>query len=134
MKVQQTDEKKRPGSLRNDIRLYVEKRLELLNLTLAEEISMLITDGIQRVIGVLLLSGALLFSWLAFAFLLSDWIDSLSGGFALASLPLFLLTFIFMKKRSSILAEKIQAELIEKAIINFDKKIKKRPTINKEDE
>lgn len=134
MKEQQTDGKKRTGSLRNDIRLYVEKRLELLNLTLAEEISMLITDGIQRVIGVLLFSGALLFSWLAVAFLLSDWVDSMSGGFALASLPLFLLTFLFMKKRSPILAEKIQAELIEKAITNFDEKIKKGPTIKKEDE
>lgn len=134
MKVKQTDEKKRTGSLRNDIRLYVEKRLELLNLTLAEEVSMLITDGIERVIGVLLLSGALLFSWLAFAFLLSDWIGSLSGGFGLASLPLFVLTFIFLRKGSSILAEKIQSELIEKAIINFDEKIKNRPAINKEDE
>lgn len=134
MKDQRTDGRKQTESLRNDIRMYIRKRLELLNLTLVEEVSMLITDGIQMVIGVLLLSGALLFSWLGFAFLLSEWVDSLSGGFALASIPLFLLTFLFMRKRSQIFAEKIQAGLMEKAVIKFDKKIKKRPIIKSEDE
>lgn len=131
---QQTDNMKKTGSLRNEIRTYIEKRLELLNLTVAEEISLLITDGIQIIIGLLLLSGALLFTWLAFAFLLSDWVDSYSGGFALASVPLFLLTLLFMKKRSVILTEKIQEELMEKAIFKFDENGMKRPTTKKENE
>ncbi len=126
MKEQQTDGLKQKVTLGDEIRLYIEKRLELLNLVVAEEIAQLISDGIQQMIGVLLLSAALLFSWLAFAFLLSEWVNSLSGGFALASLPLFLLTFIFIKKRSRYLSEKIQAELIEKAILKFDEKVKNR--------
>src|SRR5690625_5414301 len=93
MKEQQTDGLKQKVTLGDEIRLYIEKRLELLNLVVAEEIAQLISDGIQQMIGVLLLSAALFFSWLAFAFLLSEWVNSLSGGFALASLPLFLLTF-----------------------------------------
>lgn len=134
MKEEQTDGQVHTRKLSDDIRRYVEKRLELLNLTVAEEISLLITDGVQRMIGILLLSGALLFVWLAFAFLLSEWVGSTSGGFALASLPLFLLTFIFIKKRPQFLTDKMQAEVIEKAMLKFDEKVKKRPTGTDKDE
>lgn len=134
MKEQQTDGLKQKVKLGDEIRMYIEKRLELLNLVVAEEIAMLITDGIQQIIGVLLLSAALFFSWLAFAFLLSEWVNSLSGGFALASLPLFLLTLIFIKKRSRYLTEKIQAELIEKALLKFDEKVKNRAAGTSENE
>jgi choline-glycine betaine transporter len=109
-------------NLKKDLREYVEKRAELFRLTILEETSLLVAQGIQRVTGILLLAGAVLFAWFAFAFLLSELLNSMSAGFALSSVPLFLLAFIFMKNMSKKMTEQIQAGLIERALRSIKKK------------
>ncbi len=113
----ETDNSKK---LRQEIREYIEKRIEFVSINLSEQLSLMIAHSFQRLIGVLLLAMASFFIWFAFGFYLSGLVDSQSAGFAIASLPLFLLGFIFFNKKSKRMTERIQAELIGKVIQNFD--------------
>ncbi|MCC5906571.1 MAG: hypothetical protein JJU13_10205 [Balneolaceae bacterium] len=113
----ETDNSKK---LRHEIREYIEKRIEYVAINLSEQLSLMIAHSFQRLIGVLLLTMAFFFVWFAFGFYLSGLVDSQSAGFALASLPLFLLGFIFFNNKSKRVTERIQAELIGKVIQNFD--------------
>lgn len=109
-------------NLKKDLREYVEKRAELFRLTILEEISQIVAQGVQRVAGLLLLANAAFFAWFAFAFLLSEWLNSMSAGFALSSLPLFIIAFLFIKTKSKKMTEGIQASLIERALRSMESK------------
>lgn len=113
----ETDKSK---NLRQEIREYIEKRIEFFSINLSERVSLKIAHYFQRLFGFLLLVMAFFFIWFAFGFYLSGLVDSHSAGFALASLPLFLLGFIFFNKISKRVTERIQAELIGKVIQNFE--------------
>lgn len=103
-------------NLKKDLREYVEKRAELFRLSILEEISQIVAQGVQRVAGILLLAGAILFAWFAFAFLLSELLHSMSAGFALSSLPLFVIAFLFINTKSKKMTERIQASIIERTL------------------
>lgn len=109
-------------NLKKDLREYIEKRTELFRLTIIEEISQLVAQGVQRVAGLLLLSGAVFFAWFAFAFLLSEWLNSMSAGFAISSLPLFIIALLFMNNKSKKMTERIQASIIERALRSMEKR------------
>lgn len=121
-------------NLKKDLREYVEKRAELFRLTILEETSLLVAQGIQRVTGILLLAGAVFFAWFAFSFLISELLNSMSAGFALSSLPLFLLAILFMNKKSKKMTERIQAGLIDRALKSLEKKSDKDQEKQTEDE
>jgi hypothetical protein len=108
-----TEEKK---NLMAEVRLYVEKRVQLFSLTLAEQLSLIIAHSFQKLIGILLLSGAGFFFWFAVGFYLGELLDSYGLGFLISSIPLFIAGFLFVNKKSKKLTEKIQAELIDKAM------------------
>ncbi len=121
-------------NLKKDLREYVEKRAELFRLTILEETSLLVAQGIQRVTGILLLAGAVFFAWFAFSFLISELLNSMSAGFAISSLPLFLLAILFMNKKSKKMTERIQAGLIDRALKSLEKKSDKDQEKQTEDE
>lgn len=121
-------------NLKKDLREYVEKRAELFRLTLLEETSLLVAQGIQRVAGILLLAGAVFFAWFAFAFLISELLNSMSVGFALSSLPLFLLAILFMNNKSKKMTEQIQAGLIDRALRSIENKSDNKQEKQTEDE
>lgn len=109
-------------NLKKDLREYVEKRAELFRLTILEEISQIVAQGVQRVAGLLLLAGAVFFAWFAFAFLLSEWLNSMSAGFALSSLPLFIIAFLFINTKSKKMTERIQASIIERTLRSMERR------------
>jgi hypothetical protein len=109
-------------NLKKDLREYVEKRAELFRLTILEETSLLVAQGIQRITGILLLAGACLFAWFSLSFFISELLNSMSAGFALSSLPLFLFAIIFINKKSKKMTEQIQAGLIDRALKSMDKR------------
>ena len=110
-------------NLKKDLYEYVEKRAELFRLTVLEETSLLVAQGVQRVAGLILLAGAVFFAWFAFAFFLSEWLNSMSAGFALSSLPLFVIAFLFMNTKSRQMTERIQAGLIDRALRSTDSRV-----------
>ncbi|TVQ65368.1 MAG: hypothetical protein EA360_09805 [Balneolaceae bacterium] len=109
------------ANLASEVKEYVEKRVQLITLNLAEQFSLAIAHSFQRLIGLLLFSGALFFGWFAAGFYLAELTESNPIGFALAALPLFLISFIFMKSKSKKLTEKIQAEIIQSILREEDR-------------
>ncbi len=110
---QQNEEKEHLGS---EIRQYIEKRVQLISLTVAEHVSLVIAESFQKLAGILLLSSAVLFVWLALAFFLGEVLDHTAIGFLIASLPLFLAGMIFVNSKSRKITERIQGELIKKVM------------------
>ncbi len=132
MNENQKDSEKN-SSLKSEILLYVEKRIELISVAIAEQISLMIAQSFQKLIGMLLLSSAILFLWLALAFFLGDLLNNTALGFLIASAPLFLFGFIFSRSSSQTITERIQAELISKLMDGFDESFKSKILNQKED-
>ncbi|WP_340103074.1 phage holin family protein [Rhodohalobacter sp. 8-1] len=105
-----------------DIRKYVENRIELFSITVAEQIAFTVSTSIQKFIGLLFLSFGIVFLWIALGFFLGELLNSQALGFFLASLPLLILGFIFYNRSSKNLEQKIQSDIIEKIALNFEKK------------
>ncbi len=106
--------------LTDEVRQYVEKRFKLFSLTIAEQVSRIVAESFLQILGMFILSFALFFFWFAVGFWVSDLIGSVSGGFAISSIPLFLLGFLLMRKGSKTITEKVQAQLISKVIDDLD--------------
>lgn len=117
------------SSLSGEVREYIEKRIQLLTLTISEQVSHIIADSFQRMLGMFVLIFALFFLWFAVGFFVGELIGSISAGFAIASIPLFLLGFFLMNRKSKTLTEKIQAQLISKVLddLGIDADQKREP-------
>ena len=113
IKEQQQEKKE---SLASDIRSYIETRIELLMLSVAEQISRVIAHSVQKLIGLILLISAVYFICFALGFYIGDLLGNYSYGFAIVSLPFLLAGIIFINRKSKRLTEKIQAEMISKMI------------------
>lgn len=103
-----------------EVRQYVEKRLELFSLTIAEQVSRILAESFQKLLGLFILSFAIFFFWFAIGFWVGELVGSISAGFAISAVPLFLVGFFLLKKTSRRITEKVQSELISKVIDEFD--------------
>jgi len=103
-----------------DVRLYVEKRFELFSLTISEQISFILADSLQRVIGFLLLAGGFIFLWLALGFYLGELLQSNSIGFLLSSLPLLIAGFLFLKIQPVSVTKQIQSDILKQMMDTMD--------------
>ncbi len=103
-----------------DVRLYVEKRFELFSLTISEQISFILADSLQRVIGFLLLAGGGFFLWLALGFYLGELLQSNSLGFLLSSLPLLIAGFLFLKIHPVSVTKQIQSDILKQMVDAMD--------------
>ncbi len=110
------------NNLKKDIREYIEKRVQLFVIEVTEQVSLVIANSFQKLLGMFLLGGALFFVLFAIAFYLGELIGNFSAGFALVSLPLIFIGIFFFRKRSKKFTENIQAELIGKVLENFESK------------
>ncbi|HKL15556.1 MAG TPA: phage holin family protein [Balneolaceae bacterium] len=106
-----------PGA---EIKRYVENRIELFSITVAEQIATAISASIQKFVGLLFLSFGAVFLWIALGFFLGELLNSQALGFFLAALPLLFVGIILYKRSSKNLENKIQRDIIRKIAINFD--------------
>jgi hypothetical protein len=120
------EEESQKESLTNEIRSYVEKRIQLLILTVTERVSHVIAHSLQRLMGMILLGFALYFVCLALGFYLGELLGNYSYGFGIVSLPFLLVGFILLKRKSKRVTEKIQADIIEKMIVDIDETIQEK--------
>lgn len=104
-------------TITGDLKLYVEKRIELLLLNIGEQYSQWIAQSLQKLTGLFLLFGGLVFLLIALALYLGEVLNSPSLGYILVSLPLFItgLLFFYLKPRS--LAENLQRHF-ESELVN----------------
>lgn len=106
--------------LGEDLKLYIEKKIQLLLIRITDDISFLLANSIQRVIGILFVFSGALFAWLALAFYLSELWQSNSLGFLAAAIPPFIAGFFIGKYKSFKLSKKIQTIMIKKLLNEID--------------
>lgn len=128
---QQDSEQK--DSFRRELRVYVEKRIQLVSVAISEQISLMIAQSFQKLAGLLLLSSAVLFLWLALSFFLGDLLNNTSLGFLIASVPLFIFGFVFMRSSSRKITDRIQAQLISRLMDGFEESFKIEKSNQEED-
>jgi hypothetical protein len=118
----------------DNLRLYIEKRVELFALTIAEQVSAIAANTIQKMIGILLLAGAAFFAWFALGFFVGEWLNSIGLGFLIVSVPLFIAGYIFLKMKSVSFTEKIQSEMIAKTMDSMESglSVKKKEEVSSE--
>jgi len=122
------DNESESKGITNDLRQYVEKRLELIILTVSDHLSFILADSLQRLIGILLLAGGLLIAWFALSYYISSLVDSYALGFFLSSLPLIVGGIIFIKSKPQAVTRAIQAGIIDEVMLSFDKREEKQNT------
>ncbi|TYP95512.1 hypothetical protein LX73_0819 [Fodinibius salinus] len=99
-----------------DIKLYIEKRLELVMLNAGEYISGWMAASVQRTAGVLLLLGGVCFLLVALAIYLGDLLGSESLGFVLVSLPLLFSGLLFVYLKPEAMRDRLE-QLFEAEVI-----------------
>lgn len=104
----------------DDVRRYIEKRLELFAMTISEQVSFILADSIQRLIGILLISCGLLIAWFALSYFVSELVGSYSLGFLISSLPLIIGGMIFLKVKPKSISRTIQAGIIHEVMLSFE--------------
>lgn len=87
--------KRLPGELR----LILEKRLELLALDLGEGVSLMFSRLFFAILGALFLGLAILLGMFSLALFLSDLLDNEALGYLLTALPVLLLGILFVNRR-----------------------------------
>lgn len=118
---QRTDESQMEmESLAQELRSYLEKRAQLMMLTISERVSRIIAHSLQKLVGLILLITALYFFCFALGFYLGELLGNFSLGFAAVSIPFLLFGMIFFKHRSRKVTEKIQADIIGKMMVDLD--------------
>jgi len=110
----------RPGK---DLKSYIESRLELFSISVAEQVASVASASIQKLVGVLFLSVGAIFLWIALGFFLGELLNSQALGFLLAALPLVIFGAILYKRSSRSLEHKIQAEIIQKVTLKARKSL-----------
>lgn len=93
-----------------DLKLYVEKRVELLLLNVGEQVASWFAQSIQRVSGILLVFGGVVFLLVALAIYLGELLGSQSLGYVLVSLPLLILGLVLIYVRPRSIIERIQRQ------------------------
>lgn len=118
MPEKQTDQiGQRLKTISTDIKLYVEKRLELLLLGIGEHISRWMAESIQKMTGILFLFGALMCLLVGLAIYLGNLLNQESLGYVIVSIPLMVIgVVLFCLKPKSLLKQLqhyFQSELIK---------------------
>lgn len=95
-------------AISSDLKLYIEKRVELFLLNIGEHMSRVMAESIQKTAGILMLFGGLVCLVVALAIYLGDLLGNESLGYVLVSLPLLLAGLLFFYLKPDSLRQNIQ--------------------------
>jgi len=107
-------------NIKNDAKEYVEKRIQLLIMTIGEKVATTVADTAQKATGAIVLLSGVWFAWFALCFFLSDLVGNLGLGFLLGALPLLLMGVIFLKLRPRSFTRNIQASIKKEILSSLD--------------
>ena len=120
---------KRFRAITADLKLYIEKRAELLLLSVGEQYSRWFAESLQRLSGLVMLFGAFVFLLVALAVYLGEVLNNPSLGYVIVSFPLILFGILFYNLRPRSMTMNLQDHFEEeliKAITSDDSKETRR--------
>ncbi len=96
-----------------DVKLLVEKRMELFSLRMAELFTRMVTESIYRVTGIVLMAVSGLLLLFALATYVGELIGNESLGFVIVAAPFLLLGLLFAAKRPKFVIRRTQNQMME---------------------
>ncbi len=111
---------KRLRTITADLKLYLEKRIELTMLNIGEMVSGLMAASVQRGIGVFLLLGGVCFLLFALAIYIGNLLNSRSLGYVVVSIPLLLVGLMFLYLKPNSVFEQIQQRFEDEVIKSIE--------------
>ncbi|MEO9887449.1 MAG: phage holin family protein [Balneola sp.] len=106
----------------NELKGYVETRIELLILNLSDKGTLWLGDLIQHTFNLVILGTGLLFGLIALGFYLGELLNSMPAGFGIIGVLLFLLGLILMIAKPKNVSRKIQAQIMKDVIDALESK------------
>lgn len=106
--------------LRQDMRSFVEKRIELLALDLTEPFSLIVAKVLQLTVGVIITLVGVVLALVAAAFALSERFDSHLAGFLTVGLPVAVIGVILSARNPRWLLGLIQGAFMNSILQNMD--------------
>ncbi len=103
----------------NEVKRYVEKRLELTVLSIGEQYTRYIAESVQKIAGLVFLFGALVFLLVALALYLGAIFESPALGFAIVSVPLLITGILFVNLKPISITNKLKNEFEEELLSVF---------------
>lgn len=107
---------KRLKTISNDIKRYVEKRVELLLLDVSEHSTRMLAESVQKVTGALFLLGGLIFLLVALARYLGELLGSISLGYVIVAVPVFIIGIFLVNLKPKAMLERIQQQFMKEVM------------------
>ena len=97
--------------LPQEIRKYIEKRVELLFMELSSEFSTMIAQSVYKTIGTIFLSLALILLLFSLSIYLGELFHNQSLGYLLTSLPILIVGLLLVSLRPKFILKKIKRQV-----------------------
>jgi hypothetical protein len=114
----------------NELKDYVETRLELTFLNVGDKFTYFIGHSIQTMIGYVILGIGLLFMMTALAIYLGELLDARWAGYLIVAFPFILIGLIFVLGKPKFIARRIQSEMLAELLgsMNAEEEVDKLPS------
>ena len=121
MKDEKQEKKKESiRSLPNDIRIYIEKRLELLLLDIGEEFSKIAARSFYKILGIVTISLAMIFALFSLSLYLGNLLHNDSLGYLLTSIPVFIVGISFFILRPRKMVHKLSDQIFTMILQSYN--------------
>lgn len=104
----------------NELKEYVETRLELVFLNVGDRITYLIGQSIQTFAGYVVLTIGLIFGMTALAIFLGELLDERWAGYAIVGAPFLIAGLIFIFSKPRFITRRIQNQILSELISAFE--------------
>ena len=104
-------------ALKNDLKTYLEKRVQLLYFDVSEELSRQVSVSAHRMAGGILLGVSLLFLMVALAIYLSDVLGYRWAGYVAVALPLLIAGLFFVNNRPKSFTSAIRKRILNQMLL-----------------
>ncbi|HBQ58325.1 MAG TPA: hypothetical protein DD671_01505 [Balneolaceae bacterium] len=103
----------------NELKHYIEARLELTVINISEQIAYWIGKAIQNLFGYAILAFGLIFGATALAIYLSEIIGEEWAGYLIVSAPFLLIGLLLVLTKPTVLAAKVQHQILAELLSSF---------------
>lgn len=104
----------------NELKEYLEARIDLLVLNVGEQVTKVLGESLQKLVGFTIFGVGIFFVMIALAIYLGDVLDNEALGYLIVSLPLIVLGALFAKARPRGVAKSIQNQFMEGVLASLE--------------
>lgn len=105
----------------NELKHYVETRLELAVINISEQVAYWIGKAIQNLFGYTILAFGLIFGLTALSIYLGELLGEEWAGYLIVSAPFLLIGLILVLTKPTLIATKVQHEILSELLSSFKK-------------